>query len=84
MDGQERRSRDRRSSQKDYYTIVGILFYVGSLIFRIPLFYLIGEKGVGYFGIAYELYIVIGFFFAYGLSEATAVLIRYRIRRENG
>lgn len=82
MDGQERRSRDRRSSQKDYYTIVGILIYVGSLIFRIPLFYLIGEKGVGYFGIVYELYIVIGFFFAYGLSEATAVLIRYRIRRE--
>lgn len=82
MDGQERRVKEKRNSRKDYYTVVGILTYIGSLIFRIPLFYIIGEKGVGYYGIVYELYIVITFFFAYGLLEATAALIRYRIRRE--
>ncbi len=82
MDGQERRVKEKRNSKRDYYTVVGILVYVGSLIFRIPLLALIGEKGVGYFGIVYELYLVIGFVFAYGLSEATAALIRFRIKRE--
>ena len=82
MDVQERRVKEKRNSRRDYYTVVGILAYIGSLIFRIPLFYLIGEKGVGYFGIVYELYLVIGFVFAYGLSEATSALIRFRIKRE--
>ena len=83
MDGQERRVKEKRNSRKDYYTVVGILTYIGSLIFRIPLFYIIGEKGVGYYGIVYELYIVITFFFAYGLLEATAALIRYRLKSRN-
>lgn len=67
---------------KDYYAIVGILTYVCSLIFRVPLFYMIGEKGIGYFSVANELYIVIGSFFSYGLSEAVATLVRYRMKRE--
>lgn len=82
MDGQGKRVRDKRNPRRDSYTIVGIFVYMGSLIFRIPLFYMIGEKGVGYFGIVYELYVAIGFLFAYGLSEATTVLLRYRVRRE--
>lgn len=79
---QERSIKEKRTSRRDTYTLVGILTYIGSLLFRIPLFYMIGEKGVGYFGIVYELYIIIAFFFSYGLSEATATLIRYRIKRE--
>lgn len=82
MDVQERRAKEKRNIRRDYYIVVGILTYAGSLIFRIPLFHLIGEKGVGYFGIVYELYLVIGFVFAYGLSEATAALIRFRMKRE--
>ena len=82
MEGHERRARGKRNSQKDDYALVGILTYIGNLIFRIPLFYIIGEKGLGYFGIVYELYIIIAFFFSYGISEATATLVRYRIRRD--
>lgn len=67
---------------KDYYAIVGILTYICSLILRVPLLYIIGEKGIGYFSVANELYIVLGCFLAYGLSEAVAVLVRYRMRRE--
>ena len=67
---------------KDYYTMAGILTYVCTLLFRVPLFYIIGEKGIGYFSMANELYIVIGSFFSYGLSKAVATLVRYRIRRE--
>lgn len=67
---------------KDYYAMVGVFTYVCSLIFRVPLLYMIGEKGIGYFSVANELYIVIGCLFSYGLSEAVAILVRYRMKRE--
>lgn len=82
MSRQERKGKEKAASRKDFLAIAGILSYIGSLIFRIPLIHMIGEKGVGYFGIANELFIVIGCLFAYGLSEATASLVRYRIKRE--
>lgn len=82
MGRQERKGKEKAASRKDYFAITGILAYIGSLIFRIPLLHMIGEKGVGYFSIANELFIVIGCIFAYGLSEATANLVRYRIKRE--
>lgn len=79
------RTRDRkekRTVRRDTYAITGILAYVFCLIFRIPLLYLIGERGVSYFSMANELTIFCGCLFAAGLSEATASLIRYRMKRE--
>lgn len=70
------------STRRDYYTVVTLLTLIGTLIFRIPLGYLIGDKGIAYFGVANELYLVIAGTISYGLSEAVAILIRYRIRRE--
>lgn len=72
----------RERKGRDYYAIVGILTYVCSLIFRIPLLYMIGEKGIGYFSMANELYILLISFFSYGLMEAVKALVRFRIRRE--
>lgn len=82
MEKQERRIKERKTTRKDGYVFVGMVTYVLSLIFRIPLIHLIGEEGVGYFGIVYELYVIIGYFFSYGLTEATASLVRYRVKRE--
>lgn len=82
MDGQERRMREKKGTRRDYYVLVGILVYIGSLLFRMPLLRIIGEEGVGYLGMVYELYIVMVFFLSYGLTEATASLVRYRIKRE--
>ena len=82
MDKQSKRVRAKVAAGKDSFALIGILAYIGSLIFRIVLYYFIGEKGVGYFGIANEIFVVFSFFFSYGLSEAVAVLIRYRIKRD--
>lgn len=59
-----------------------VLAGVFSLIFRIPLFYIIGEKGIAYFSIANELYVAAGCIFTYGLLEAVSALVRYRVKRE--
>ncbi len=77
-----KRAKEKAGTRKDFFAATCILAYIGSLIFRICLYYLIGEKGVGYFGIANEIYIVFSFIFSYGLSEAVASLTRYRVRRE--
>ncbi len=76
------RSKREKTIRKDSYAIACIFTYILMLIFRIPLVHLIGEKGVGYYGIVYELFMVLTFFFSYGLSEATATMVRYRTKRE--
>lgn len=77
-----RDKREKRSARKDTYAVTGILACVFCLVFRIPLFYLTGERGVGYFSMANELYLFLGCMIAGGLSEATASLVRYRMKRE--
>ncbi|MDE7405189.1 MAG: hypothetical protein K2M81_08790, partial [Lachnospiraceae bacterium] len=70
------------STRRDYYMIVTLLALVGMLIFRIPLEHLIGDNGIAYFGLANEIYLVVAGTVSYGLSEAVAVLVRYRVKRE--
>lgn len=72
----------RTASRKDLYTAAGILAFAGSLIFRILLQYVIGEKGIGFFSAANEIYFLAGSVLAWGLSEAVAINVRFRIRRE--
>ena len=76
--------RKRRNSalRKDNYITVLIIAFIGALIFRIPLGNIIGEKGLAYFGTANELCILLAGIIGYGLMEATAVLVRYRIKRD--
>lgn len=82
MNNSEKKERDKKSSRKDSYIVVGIFSYVCSLILRIPLIYMIGEKGIAYFSLANEIYIAVGCLFTYGLSSAVSMLVRYRVRRE--
>lgn len=70
------------SARKDSYTIIILLTIIGALIFRIPLGYLIGDKGIACFGTANEIYLVIAGAVSYGLSEAVAILVKYRVKRE--
>ena len=76
------RKKESVSFKKDNYTIVLLLTCIAVLVFRIPLGYIIGDKGMAYFGTAYELYLLLGGVIGYGLEEATAVLVRYRMKRE--
>lgn len=82
MEKRSRRTKEKNSMRKDSVVAVGIYAYIGSLIFRIILCHMIGEKGIGYFGIAAELFVIFSFCISYGLSEAVTSLVRYRIKRE--
>ena len=70
-----------RKSRKDYYTAVVWLALIGTLIFRIPLGRIIGDKGIACFGLANEIYLAVAGAFSFGLSEAAAAHVRYRVRR---
>ena len=70
------------SSRKDQYTTVVLLTMIGALIFRIPLGHMIGDKGIACFAVANEIYLVIAGTVSYGLSEAVAALVKYRVKRE--
>jgi stage V sporulation protein B len=71
-----------RTGRKDNYMTAGILSYVCSLLQRIPLLYIMGERGIAYFSFASELYVLAGCLFTCGLSAAVSQLVRYRVRRE--
>lgn len=73
---------ERKAFRKDNYASICIFSYLCSLIFRIPLLHMIGEKGVAYFSIANEIYILAGGMFTYGLSKAVSMLVKFRIKRE--
>ncbi|MGN0366244.1 MAG: polysaccharide biosynthesis C-terminal domain-containing protein [Suilimivivens sp.] len=70
------------SPRRDYYTTITLFALIGTLIFRILLEYLIGDSGITYFSVANEIYLVVAGTVSYGLSEAVAMLVRYRVRRE--
>lgn len=74
--------RKMTSPRRDYYTIIILITMIGSLIFRIPLVHLIGDNGLAYFSVSNEVYLVIAGMISYGLSEAVAALVRYRVKRE--
>lgn len=75
--------RKRNSSiKRDYYTIVAGLVFIGTMIFRIPLEHMIGDKGLACYGTVYEIYFVLGGMISYGLSETVSALVRYRVKRE--
>ncbi len=69
-------------TKRNNYMIFVLLTYVLFFICRIPLYHMIGADGMAYFGIANELLIVAGGTIFYSMQEATASLIKYRIRRE--
>ena len=69
--------RKRNSSiKRDYYTIVAGLVFIGTMIFRIPLEHMIGDKGLACYGTAYEIYFVLGGMISYGLSETVSATFR--------
>ncbi len=70
-----------RKSRKDYYTAIVWLAVTGTLIFRIPFVRLTGDKGAAYFSMANEIYFAVAGALSYGISEAVAILVRYRTRR---
>lgn len=78
----KRPERKKTISSKDQYLIITLLTMIGALVFRIPLGYMIGDKGITCFASANEIYLVIAGTVSYGLSEAVAALVKFRVKRE--
>ncbi len=60
----------------------GIVSYMLLLLLRIPLSRVIGDEGVGLFAPAFELFVLTTLVVTYGMSNAMAGIIRYRVKRE--
>ncbi|MDE6405887.1 MAG: polysaccharide biosynthesis C-terminal domain-containing protein [Lachnospiraceae bacterium] len=60
----------------------GIVSYMILLLLRIPLSRVIGDAGVGLFAPAFELFVLTTLVISYGMSNAMAGIIRYRVKRE--
>lgn len=56
--------------------------YILILAGRILLYHMIGLEGLSYYAVGAELSMLLGGMLCYSLQEASASLIRYRIRRE--
>ncbi|MBD5396265.1 MAG: hypothetical protein HDR71_18845 [Lachnospiraceae bacterium] len=82
MNKPKRKGKKGSAASKGNYIVMCTLMYVCSLIFRIPLLYMIGEKGIAFYSVAGELYVIVGCMFTYGLSEAVSSLVRYRVKRD--
>lgn len=54
--------------RRDYDTIITGFALIGTMIFRISLEHMIGDKGLACYGTAYEIYYVLVGMIAYGLS----------------
>ena len=77
-----RKGKDAKGRRKENYSVILIISCIASLLLRIPLVCMTGEKGVAFGSFAIELYVAAGCFLTYGLSAATLSLVRYRVRRE--
>lgn len=70
-----------KKPRKDYYTAITWIALIGTLIFRIFLVRIMGDKGIAYFSASNEIYLAVAGSFAYGLSEAVSASVRHRARR---
>ncbi len=75
-------NRGSRGKRREWMMNVGLIAYLIGLVLRIPLSHMIGDKGMGFYAGALELYILVSVVFSYGVSRAMAALVKYRVRRE--
>lgn len=71
-----------RAKRREWMGNVGLVACFIGLLLRIPLSRMMGDKGIGFFAGAMELFTVISVVFTYGFSRALAVQMKYRARRD--
>ena len=75
--------RKRASEKNKSLFFSGVLFLGGAnvlvkiigLLFKIPMSYLLGDEGMGYFNAAYQIYTWLYMLFTAGLPVAVSILI---------
>lgn len=71
-----------RGKRREWMVNVGLVTYFIGFVLRIPLSRMMGDKGIGFFAGAMELFMVTSVVFSYGFSKALAVQMKYRARRD--
>lgn len=77
-----RGKRGGRSKRKEWVTGNGLMACLIVLLLRIPLGHIIGDKGLGFLAAGIEVFTAVGITISYGFSKAVAVMVKYRIKRE--
>lgn len=71
-----------RGRRREWVLGVGLMAWLIGLVFRIPLSRMIGDKGIGFFAAAMEIFAVSSAVMCYGISKAVAILVKYRAKRD--
>ncbi len=71
-----------KGKRREWMFSAGLIAYLIGLIIRIPLGRMIGDKGIGFFAVGMEVYLLVSVVLSYGLFKAMTVLIKYRVKRE--
>ena len=71
-----------RGKRREWVLGVGLMAGLVGFVFRIPLSRMIGDKGVGFFAPAMEIFMVSSAMMCYGISKAVAILVKYRAKRD--
>lgn len=78
MDG----GRIKKQKRREWMAGVGLFVYLIWFGIRIPLSHIIGDKGIGFWSVGMEVFLVVSLVFSYSISKAVTVLVRYRVKRE--
>lgn len=83
---QEQINKDKKGSnfliQGGILAMAGLLVRVIGLAYRIPLIRIIGDEGMGYYSVAYEVYSIVLLLSSYSLPLAVSKMISTRIAKE--
>ena len=82
----ERTTKTKKSNfliQGSILAVAGIIVRLIGLAYRIPLIRIIGDEGMGYYSVAYEIYSVVLLLSSYSLPLAVSKMISARIASED-
>lgn len=82
MKRETKAKRGGRGKRREWMMNVGLIAYMIGLLVRIPLGRMTGDKGIGFYAGAMELYTLLSVIFSYGISRALTVQVKYKVRRE--
>ncbi len=71
-----------KRKKREWMAGIGLIAYLFGLIIRIPLGYIIEDKGIGFLSVGMEVFTVLTVLLTYGISKSVSILIKYRMKRE--
>jgi len=70
-----------KGKKRGHFFLVLLISYLVLMLYRVVLTYIIGSKGITYFSLPNELFVLLAGAFSYGITEGMGVLIENRVER---